>query len=180
LLIVAIGVAAWAGEHIGLWSVTRRVLDWAVAQPALSPHIEMYRIGRSDWREWEQRQRAQAQREEELRREARRLAEEESRLAREWRELEKQREALKREEERIAAMLEELEAAQQEAAALDRLREIYEAMRPADAAAVVESLDDETVVELLRLLDARRAARILGELPPERAAVLTGLVRQDR
>lgn len=180
ILIISIGVAAWAGEYIGLWSVSRRVLDLAVTHPALAPHVEMYRVGRGDWREWERRQREQAQWEEDLRREAVRLAEEEARLAREWRELEKEREALKREEERIAARLQELQAAQEEAETLDRLREIYEAMRPADAAAVVESLDDDMVVELLQLLDARRAARILGEMSPERAAALTGLVRQDR
>src|SRR5690625_3114761 len=140
LLVVALGVAAWAGEHIGLWSVTRPMLDWAVAQPALAPHAQMYRVGRGDWREWERLQRHQEQWEEDLRREARRLAEEEARLARERRDLEQRYEALKQEEERIAARLEELEGALEEAEALERLREIYEAMRPADAAAVAENM----------------------------------------
>lgn len=180
LLAASLATAAVAGEYIGLWSVSRPLLNWATTIPAFQPHVQMYRVGRGDWQEWERRQEEQAQWEEDLKREARRLRDEWARLEAERKALEQRAEALRREEARIAARLEELEGAQRRADNLDRLREIYQAMRPEDAAAVAESLDDALLVELLETMETAQAARLLAELDPERAARLTRLVRQGQ
>lgn len=178
LLVLSLLVAAVAGEYVGLWSISRPALNWAVRQPALAPHVAMYRVGRGDWEEWEERQEAQRQWEEDLRREARRLADEWVRLETERRALERQMEALKQEEARIERRLAALEEAERRAEGLERLRELYAAMRPEEAAVAAAELDDGLLVELLQGMDAARAARLLGQMDPERVARITRLMRQ--
>lgn len=180
LLLTSLVVAAAAGEYIGLWSVSRPLLRWAASIPAVAPHVQMYRIGRGDWEEWQQERDALVQWQMDLEREARRLTDEWARLETERRALEAREEALRREEARIAARLEELEQAEERAATIDRLREIYEAMRPEEAAAVAEKLEDAVLLQLLTNMEPARAARLLGQLDPDRAARLTRIARQGQ
>lgn len=180
LLILSLGIAAGVGEYIGLWSVSRPMLDWAIAQPALSPHAEMYRIGRGEWREWSERVAGLEEWEGDLQREAARLREEWARLEVERKALARSQQELEREEARIEQRLAELHEAEERAMNLGRLREIYEAMRPDEAAQVAESLEEETLVALLSAMEARRAAQLLERMEPAQAARLTHLIREAR
>ncbi len=56
---------------------------------------------------------------------------------------------------------------------LDRLVALYEGMKPAQAAAVLEQLDPELSTRILLGMRARHAAKVLASLSPKRAADLT-------
>jgi hypothetical protein len=56
---------------------------------------------------------------------------------------------------------------------LDRLVALYEGMKPAQAAAVLEQLDPELSTRILLGMRARQAAKVLASLSPKRAADLT-------
>jgi hypothetical protein len=62
--------------------------------------------------------------------------------------------------------------------ALERLGKIFMAMKPRDAAAVLEHLNDQEVEAILFQLREKNAAQILGNFPPDRAAVLSRSVLQ--
>lgn len=62
--------------------------------------------------------------------------------------------------------------------ALERLGKIFMAMKPRDAAAVLEHLNDREVEAILFQLREKNAAQILGNFPPDRAAVLSRSVLQ--
>jgi len=49
----------------------------------------------------------------------------------------------------------------------------YSAIKPKNAAAVFEKLDDETVIGILQNMDAESAARVIAAMQPERAATIT-------
>lgn len=53
------------------------------------------------------------------------------------------------------------------------LARIFAAMRPAEAASVMNHLGDADVVSILRFLNARAAAGVLGQLPESRAAAIS-------
>jgi flagellar motility protein MotE (MotC chaperone) len=57
-------------------------------------------------------------------------------------------------------------------AALSRTAKLYTAMAPFDAAPLMEALDDETAVEILRLMTTDEAATILSFMEPGRGARL--------
>lgn len=66
------------------------------------------------------------------------------------------------------------EAAAKRAERLAQLTTLYSAMRPGDAAAIMNGMDDELVLEILPTLPERNAARILNALEDEqRKADLT-------
>ncbi len=65
----------------------------------------------------------------------------------------------------------QLERAQQEN--YQRLAKIYESMPPEEAAARIEKLDNETAVTLLLAIKPRQAGKILANVSPEKAAVLS-------
>lgn len=63
---------------------------------------------------------------------------------------------------------------------LDRLVALYEGMKPAQAAAVLEQLDPELSTRILLGMRARQAARVLASLSPRRAADLTTRMSRAR
>lgn len=56
----------------------------------------------------------------------------------------------------------------------------YEAMKPLQAAKILESMPDIEVVKLLKKMNNRQAGKILTALPPEKAASLSLLIMQDK
>lgn len=60
-----------------------------------------------------------------------------------------------------------------------RLSRIFGAMKPADAAVVLEKLDDASVRMLLLNLSDRKAAAILSSMPGEKAAMVTRTMLSD-
>ncbi|MBN2008072.1 hypothetical protein JW960_01865 [candidate division KSB1 bacterium] len=57
-----------------------------------------------------------------------------------------------------------------------QLAKVYDAMKPAEAAAIISKLDNELVVSLLKMVKKRQAAKIMAALPAERAAKLSQLI----
>src|SRR5690606_23966660 len=108
-------------------------------------HVEMYRVGRGDWEEWERRAQALQEWEEDLKREALRLKDEWNRLEARSRELDQRERDLDARRAEIDRQLAQLEEARRQAMSLNRLREIYEAMGVQEAAQVAETLSDETL-----------------------------------
>jgi len=105
-----------------------------------------------------------------------RLAEQYSRLEMLQGEIEKQREELVNErtllEKKLAVVPEE------EAARFKKLAKIYEAMKPAEAAGIMETLPDAQVASILgRMNDDRQKGKILSLLTKEKAARLNRLIK---
>ncbi len=65
----------------------------------------------------------------------------------------------------------QLEKAQSEN--YQRLAKIYESMPPEEAAARLEKLDDDTATILILAIKPRQAAKILANVNPEKAAILS-------
>ncbi len=53
---------------------------------------------------------------------------------------------------------------------LEKLAAVYEQMRPEVAAPIIQELPDITIASLFTRMQERQAARIMGQLPPDRAA----------
>ena len=56
---------------------------------------------------------------------------------------------------------------------LQKLANVYEGMRPEEAAPIISQLDDRTIVEIFLQMDDRRVAKILGQMPIDRATEIT-------
>ncbi|MEJ5227446.1 hypothetical protein [Thermodesulfovibrio sp.] len=92
--------------------------------------------------------------------------------------LTKKTEELKKLKEEIEAKIkqqEELKAQLEKAQSenYQRLAKIYEQMPPEEAATRLEKLDDDTATTLLLAIKPRQAAKILANVNPEKAAVLS-------
>ncbi len=92
--------------------------------------------------------------------------------------LSKKTEELKKLKEEIEAKIkqqEELKAQLEKAQTenYQRLAKIYEQMPPEEAAARLEKLDEDTATTLLLAIKPRQAAKILANVNPEKAAVLS-------
>jgi len=141
--------------------------------PLLEEHLAVYRLG------------TQAQRI--IDRQEREAALMQAELAAIRKDLELERASLERERIAIASERAELEQLRLEldqraadlsskdhtVADFDRLQRMYAQMRPRDVAPILAELDDTVVARLLAGMAIDRAAAILSELPPERAAVVS-------
>ena len=56
---------------------------------------------------------------------------------------------------------------------LTKVVKMFEAMPPEEAAKTIEKLDDDTAVQILTSLKARTAGKVLAQIEPARAAVLS-------
>ena len=65
---------------------------------------------------------------------------------------------------------------QEKAAQLLKLVKVYQNMKPAAAAAVMEKLDLKTTVEILRNMRGREAGKIMAKINPEQASKITKLL----
>lgn len=69
---------------------------------------------------------------------------------------------------------------EQEEAELQRLMKIYEAMKPKDAAAIFNNLENEVLLQLLERMAERRVAPILADMDPKRAQQITSEIASRR
>ncbi len=77
----------------------------------------------------------------------------------------KQLEASKKQIDRALARIEQAESAR-----VTKLARLYDSMRPDDVAKLFENLDDKVVLSILPKMKSVNAAKILGIMPPKRAA----------
>lgn len=163
-------------QAIGLWDwlnpLTRRVATW----PVVAPHVEMYRLGREDWRVLQDEQERLAAWETELQLEAERLAQEERALHAAQNELSVERGRLEQWEAELTDRQAAVERLEDEHEALERLREVYEAMRPQEAARILADMTDDEVALLLADMDPRTTAAILAAFPVEKATEVSRLL----
>ncbi|MFO7311359.1 MAG: hypothetical protein C0P61_004795 [Bacillota bacterium] len=170
LLLVSLVTAMVVVQIIGLWDWAGPLWARIAALPAVAPHVERYQLG-------EEKAALLAAREQELADRAAWLDAEMAALEEQRRQLEAQREELERQRRELVRLQEQLavrEAALREledaAVARERLRAVYEAMRPQEAARILLDLTDEEISLLLVGMSPRQAGQILAALPPDRAA----------
>jgi len=82
----------------------------------------------------------------------------------------------------LQARLEALEDARKkrEQADWQGLVRTYEAMRPRDAAAIMNGMDAAVMLEVLDRMDDRKAALVLAAMPPDRARAATTALADKR
>lgn len=61
-----------------------------------------------------------------------------------------------------------------------RLAKSFESMKPADAAQVIEVMDPDLVVDVLRMVKPRKSGKILGALDPKTAARVSEMMTNTR
>jgi flagellar motility protein MotE (MotC chaperone) len=95
-------------------------------------------------------------------------------------------------EKRITQRIEELGALQQRLQAADRtlgereeagwrqMVKLYEGMRPRDAAAIFDELEQPVLLQILDRMGERRAAPVLGAMKPDRARSITAELARHR
>lgn len=119
--------------------------------------------------------------EERLKRE---LSRKEAELEAEKKKLEEERAKLEEERKRVAELTarlsRELSAKELSEEDIKRLASYYAVMRPAEAAAIINSLDEDLAVVILKNLDQERAARILASLDPNKAARLMSKMGREK
>jgi len=143
----------------GLIHPQDKLIEYGKAIPAFAPYIETYYIG-AQWQDWHSEKLAEL--------EALQLEMEQQRkslLAKEQ-ELQNLGERLARQE----ASLNEQRAKNQSAANLAKL---YTQMRPEEAVAILELMDQQMVLDVLLAMDKDTAASILAAMPPSLAAELS-------
>ncbi|KUK13718.1 MAG: hypothetical protein H5T91_01105 [Synergistetes bacterium] len=119
--------------------------------------------------------------EEKLRKE---LSQKEAELEAEKKKLEEEKAKLEEEKKRLAELMAKAtqefsgKAISEEEAR--RLASYYAAMRPADAAAIINNLDEDLAVAILKNLDYERAAKILTSLDPNKAARLISKMGREK
>lgn len=176
LFFVSVGVLFTVLQVTGLWDwlnpLTRRVATW----PAVAPHVEMYRLGREEWQELQGEQARLAEWETVLRLEAERLAQEERALRAAQNELNVERSRLQQWETELAARQSAVERLEDEYEALERLREVYESMRPQEAARILADMTVDEVALLLEDMDPRTTAAILAAFPVDKATEVSRLL----
>lgn len=79
---------------------------------------------------------------------------------------------------RLQGMIDELAAAQSEFGtereqSITRLAKVYESMKPAKAAPILETLDPDTVLEILSRMKERQAAKMLAAMNPVLASEIS-------
>ena len=85
---------------------------------------------------------------------------------------------LDEQEQRLQTLVAELEGSQedfgvQREESIAKLAKLYEAMKPAKAAPILETLDPDTVLEILSRMKARQAAKMLAAMNPALASEIS-------
>ncbi len=160
----------------GLWDWLNPLTCHLASTSVLAPHVEMYRLGREDWRVLQDEKARLATWEAELQARAERLAEQEDALKRAQDELEQERARAAAWEAELMTRQAAVERLEDEQRALERVRELYEEMRPQEAARILADMSDDEVARLLDDMDPRTASAILSALPIDKAVVVSRLL----
>ncbi len=99
------------------------------------------------------------------------LASKEASLAKREKALEELQKSLEKREQEIARKMLVIDQAQSNRVAT--LAKLYDSMDPSQAAAVMQGIDDETIVMILPRMKTQNAAGVLSQLPPQRASLLS-------
>jgi flagellar motility protein MotE (MotC chaperone) len=101
--------------------------------------------------------------------EKKRFAEQQERVLMVQQELEKTRGELMEERKKLEKLVGQSDTLEKKR--IKQLAKVYGAMRPEEAARILETLDDQLVIQILALMgDDRQKAKILSILSPEKAA----------
>lgn len=180
LVVVVLSFGAWALHAMGVVNYTELLLGRLQQVPAFADHVAIYRMGLSRNRDMEEAL-AELEKERALTEAERlRLESERKALADAWRELERAQESLEAERRQLEREWQGLYDAREVEENIARLVMLYEQMRPEQLAEVIEGLDDALVIQMLFQMEERRAAALLGALPPERAAHLSRVIAGER
>ncbi len=149
------------------------VQAWAERSPQLRPYLQTYRRGQEAgaWIDEQEQRLAVAEQE---------LSQREQELAAAWNTLSQQSVALDARESNITDQLNELEEQRNQLAALQGeeantmlLADMYSDMRPGDAAAIFERMDEATALAILRVMNPRQSAPIMADMDRDLAARLS-------
>lgn len=181
LLVILVGVAgAWALQAMGVVNFEQMMLDQLVTVPAFSDRVAVYRLGQSRNDEITAIEAALEHERQLTEAERLRLEAEHAALAKEWSELELARSAIDAERAKLDSEWQALYEARSIEENIARLVVLYEEMKPSELAAVADGLEDVLLVQLLLEMDERRAASLLAQLPPARAAKLSRIIAGER
>lgn len=166
LLIIAIVVAFTILTATGV--IDGPALFWKLGPKItwLEPHLETYSRGQ-DSEEWI------AAQEEELRSELVKLRGREEELADLEKQLQQQIQALDRREADLEKWQGQLQSEQAQRRNVQTLAELYSEMPAADAATILQKLDQPLLLEILLLMEMQDAADILIQLPTDLAVSLS-------
>jgi len=97
--------------------------------------------------------------------------------------LEREKREKEKRDEELKALQRQLENLQQASATtgdenpnIKQLAKVYDAMQPEKAAQIILELDDQLIASLLKRLKQRQAAKIMGAIPPMRAAKISQML----
>ncbi len=161
-LIVAFGILVATGVIDGPALFWR----WGMRIGWLQPHLETYAHGR-DAEGWI------AQQETELRAKLTEVERREADLQAELGKLEQRAQQLDKRESELAAWEARLQQEQEQRRNVQSLAQIYSGMDAADAARILQALDQDLLLEVLLELDTFQAAEIMALLPTNLAAALS-------
>jgi flagellar motility protein MotE (MotC chaperone) len=162
-LIISVLIALVILTFTGTIHPQDTLIRYAQSVPALAPYVETYYIG-ADWEKWH------GQRQAELEAEKLELEQIRTELELKQRQLEELSDRLDRQEEALAAAREkQLNTA--------NLAQLYTQMRPQEAVAILQLMEQDLVLDILTAMDHETAAVILAALPPDMAAQLSAKFR---
>lgn len=172
VLIALIAGGLYWSENVGLTDLGGILKPWAASVPGLGSYFkEPSNLSPEELRT-----------EDFLRREAS-LQDLLAQIEKEKQQLKGIQEELNREKERLSYWEEELERREQafqerenqfedREARYQRFAAIYSGMRPVDAAAILETLDDLLVIEIFNRMENRNISAVLREMDPEVAGTI--------
>lgn len=166
-IIVAFGILTATGVIDGgalLWS-------WGLRISWLRPHLETYAHGQDV-------EAYLASQEAELRAKLAELENRESELQASLTKLEQQVQQIEKRESDLAAREARLQALEEQRRSVQTLAQIYGGMAPADAARILQQLDQELLLQVFLEMDSYEAAQILIALPTNLAAALSAKLGQ--
>lgn len=161
-VVVAFSIFAFTGVIDGpalFWDIGMKI-GW------IEPHLKVYAIGQ-DAEAWI------AAQQEELRLREEDLAAREAKLRAEQQQLEQRAQQLDGRETSIQVASDKLEGSQAQLRNVQTLAALYKEMTAADAAQILEKLDETLILDVLLSMDLQDAASILIELPTNLAVTLS-------
>jgi len=171
LLLVAISVAFGIFAFTGVIDGSALFWDLGMKIGWIEPHLKVYAVGQ-DAEGWI------AVRQEELRLEAMELESREAKLRTDQQQIEQRETQLDAREASIDEAFAKLQREQEQHRSVQTLASLYTEMTPAEAAQIMEKLDQQLILAVLLSMDLQDAASILIELPTNLAVALSEQLSQ--
>ncbi len=158
-LIISLIIAGVILTITGVINPQATIINYAGTMPAFAPYFETYSIG-AHWQNWRQQQDVEI----ELARQE--LEEIHLELVAKEKQLEELSNSLARQEQALSD-----EVLKNKSVA--NLAHLYTEMRPEEAVAILQLMEEDLVLDVILAMDSESAALILASLPPEMAAQLS-------